>query len=162
MENKIVIAIATLMVVALAAPVVMAADVPYTATVSTAANVAVGINGAAFGSVLAGTTHEITDSLTLTNTGNSVASVSAKFTTNDGGTYGLTTSTNTVIGGSNFQIGIDGSELALSNGDTNTALAGSNVAASGGTVNYDAILTVPAGQEAGDYTGNVLLTFTSV
>jgi hypothetical protein len=161
MENKLVIAIAALMMVALAAPVVMGADVSYTATVGSGQNTAVAINTAGFGSVTAGSTgNEIEDSLTLTNTGNAAASVSATFTTLVGTTYGLKDDTNThVIGGSNFKIGVDTKEAALDDIVTPTALGSDNNVPANGAVNYDAILDVPAGQYATAYAGTVQLIF---
>jgi hypothetical protein len=162
MENKIVIAIATLMVVALAAPVVMAVgEVEYSATVGSGQNTAVTIIDAGFGTVTAGSTgNEIGGSLTLTKTGNVAASVSAAFTTVVDSIYGLTDSTNVyVIGGSNFKIGVDTKEAALDDTVTPTALGLDNNVPANGAVNYDAILDVPAGQYATAYAGTVQLTF---
>ena len=159
MKNKITIAIVALMVAALVAPGVMA-DVTYTATVVTS-SVTIAQTGTAFGDLLAGGTKEISPSLTLTNSGGAAADVDAKFTSNDGTTYGLTSASN-VIGGSNFQIGTDENEVTLSNEDSNTALGSSNQVPAIGYVDYDAILTVPGDQVAGSYTGIVQLTFTAV
>lgn len=161
MENKLAIAIAALMMVALAAPAVMAADVSYTASVVTS-DVVVTQVGTAFGDLLAGTSKEITGSLTLTNNGGAAADVDAKFTTPTGGsTYGLI-SVADVIGGSNFQIGTDGNEITLNDAGTDTALGINNQVPASGSASYDAILAVPASQAVGNYAGTVQLTFTTV
>lgn len=160
MENKLVIAIAALMVIALAAPVVMAADVDYTANVVTS-SITVTTNNAAFGNLLAGTTNEITNSLTLTNGGGAAADVDAKFIGNVSGLHGLISGTN-VIGAGNFSLGTNGNETALINDGTNIALGVNNQVPASGSVDYDAILAVPAGQAVASYTGNVQLTFTAV
>jgi hypothetical protein len=160
MENKLVIAIAALMVVALAAPVVMAADVSYTASVVTS-DVTVTTNSAAFGDLLAGTSKEITGSLTLANTGGAAADVDAKLIDNVSGLHGLISGTN-VIGAGNFSLGTNENETALINDGTNIALGVNNRVPASGSVDYDAILTVPAGQAVASYTGTVQLTFTAV
>jgi hypothetical protein len=162
MENKMAIAIVALMVAALAAPAVMAAEnVEYSATVGTGQNTAVTIIDAGFGTVAAGSTgNEIEDSLTLTNTGNADASVSATFTTFVGTTYGLKDTTDTyVIGGSKFKIGVDTKEAALDDTVDTTALGSDNNVPANSAVDYDAILDVPAGQYATAYAGTVQLTF---
>ena len=163
MENKLAIAIVALMVAALAAPAVMA-DVTYTASVVTS-SVTVTPANTAFGDLLAGNSKEITGSLTLDNSGAAAADVDAKFTTNDGEAtpiYGLTTASNDVIGGSNFQIGTNGNEITLNDAGTNIQLTASNRVPASGSASYDAILNVPSGQAAGVYSGNVQLTFTAV
>ena len=163
MENKITIAIVALMVAALAAPVVMADNVNYQANVMSGQNTAVTTNagGNDFGDVTPGSAdNENVGSLTLTNSGNANANVNAKFTTSVVADYGLVSGTD-VIGGSNFQIGINGFELALNDvdvADPGIALTGSEVPADD-AVDYDAILDVPAGQASGLYTGTVQLTF---
>lgn len=161
MENKLVIAIAALMVVALAAPVVMAADVSYSASVVTSDVIVTPVN-TAFGDILAGTSKEITDSLTLSNSGGAAANVDAKFTTPTGGpTYGLVSGAD-VMGGSNFQIGTDMNEVTLDDIGTDIVLGASNQVPAGGSASYDAILAVPSGQAAGSYEGTIQLTFTAV
>lgn len=160
MENKLVIAIAALMVVALAAPVVMAADVDYTASVVTSDVIVTPVN-TAFGDLLAGTSKEITGSLTLANNGGAAADVDAKFTSNASTTYGLVSGTN-VMGGSNFQVGTNGNETALLDTFTDVSLGVNNQVPASGSASYDAILDVPAGQAVGSYAGTVQLTFTAV
>ncbi|MCK5217324.1 MAG: hypothetical protein KAJ93_06030 [Methanosarcinales archaeon] len=166
MENKLVIAIVALMVAALAAPAVMAATVNYEASVVTSSVTVTTPGGTTFGDLLAGTTdNEITGSLTLANNGGADAIVDAKFTTNDGEatpTYGLTTTSNNVIGGNHFKIGTDGYEFALSYEDSDTALGSDNQVPAGESVSYNAILDVPSGQAPGIYSGTVQLTFTAV
>ena len=161
MENKLVIAIAALMVVALAAPVVMAAEVSYTASVVTSSVTVTTPGGTAFGNLLAGTTNEITNSLTLTNGGGAAADVDAKFIGNVSGLHGLISGTN-VIGAGNFSLGTNENETALINDGTNIALGVNNRVPASGSVDYDAILAVPAGQAVASYTGTVQLTFTAV
>jgi len=161
MNNKLVIAIAVLMVAALVAPGVMAADVPYTATVTSGQSTTVTFNGT-FGSVVTGSGFDaniIVDSITCNNVGTDAATVDAAFTSNDGTTYGLTTGDPVVdvIGGSNFQLGKPTTFDALNDEGNDVTLTNGVPAAS--TVYYDARLQVPAGQTAGDYSGTVQLTF---
>ena len=161
MKNKITIAIVALMVAALVAPGVMAADVSYSASVVTSDVIVTPLN-TAFGDLLAGTSKEITNSLTLANSGGADADVDAKFTTPTGGpTYGLDSGTN-VIGGSNFKIGTDGNEVTLKDAGTDIALGSNNQVPADGSASYDAILDVPSGQTPGVYSGIVQLTFTAV
>jgi hypothetical protein len=162
MENKIaiVMAMTALMVAALAAPIVMADDVEYTVSVVTSDMVVAPIN-TAFGDLLAGASKELSSSLNLTNSGGAAADVDAKFTTNVSGLYGLVSGTD-VIGAGNFSIGTDGNEDALNDAGSDTALGLNNQVPAGSSVYYDAILTVPASQAVGSYTGNVRLTFTAV
>ena len=166
MNKKIAIAVAALMIVALATPAVMAENVGYSATVTTPANVYIYFANGQFGTILAGTSTEITNSLTLTNSGTAAADVSARFTSNVGTTYGLVETTLTyVIEGTNFYIGTNGNEVPLNNvnvGYPNIPLGPSNQVPGLGSVNYDAALGVPTGQPPGVYTGNVELTYTSV
>lgn len=168
MENKLVIAIATLMVVALAAPVVMADTVNYTATVKSGQNTAVttGPGGLAFGDILTGNDKTLTDSLTLTNSGDWDATVSAAFITPiSGPTYGLVGVTpSNVIPASNFELGIATPYVSLNdNGSPKDLTSANNVpAGAGNSVNYDAKLTVPGTQAVDSYTGTVELTFGNV
>ena len=162
MKNKITIAIAivALMVAALAAPVVMADDnVSYTASVGSEANVIVSSSDGAFGSISAGATYTKSPSINLTNSGNAVGTVTAEFTTSYGTTptYGMVLDTNTGIPAD--KLTIDG-EIMQNNADPVTLTSvPANDGTNDGTVSYDAVLTVPAGQTPGTYTGNVLLTF---
>lgn len=158
MENKLVIAIAALMVVALAAPVVMADDVNYSATVGSGQSTSVTASDGAFSNVNAGSDfadNVKANSITCQNVGNADASVAAQFTSNDGTTYGLVSGTY-VIGGSNFQLG-DSTFDTLNDVGTDVTLTDGVPAAS--TVIYDAKLQVPSGQAAGAYAGTVQLTF---
>jgi hypothetical protein len=161
MENKLVIAIATLMVVALAAPVVMAADVSYSATVGSGQSTSVTASDGAFGNVNAGSDFADNvkeNSITCQNVGNAAASVAAKFTssvTASTAPYGLVSGTD-VIGGSNFQLG-NSTFNTLNDAGTDVTLTDGVPAAS--TVTYDAKLQVPSGQTAGVYGGTVQLTF---
>jgi hypothetical protein len=118
-------------------------------------NVVVTQNNVSFGGITKGGTREILVSLTLTNTGTAAADIEAKFITHSGAIYGLTNATN-VIGGSNFSIGINGSERQLSDLDVQTPISTLDYNA---TVDYDAILLVPADQVEGDYAGTVQITW---
>ena len=116
-----------------------------------APNVAVTVNNASFGTMLAGNHQELTVSLTLNNTGTASANITAVFKTNVTGTYGLNgTSGNNIIPGTNFELGLDGDEKALTNTTATTFIS---TLPAGVEVTYAAILAVPAGQTADDYSG---------
>ncbi len=119
-------------------------------------DVSVTQNNVSFGNITRGGTREIIASLTLNNTGTAAASIVAKFINSSGATYGLTNATINVIGGSNFSIGLNGSEQKLSDADALTFIS---TLAAGDTVSYDAILIVPADQVEGDYAGTVQITW---
>ena len=173
--KKIAVILAVMMVAAaMAAPAVMGAEsdtATYSATVQGMQNTYISaFTNVDFGSVAAGSDfadNELHPSLTLTNEGNNDATVNAKFTTqaaaggqND---YGLNGSTDiltakVLIDGTNFKLGVDGFETALTNTSVNTPLTGSNVPASS-SVDYDAQLRVPSNQKPDLYNGTVLLTF---
>ncbi len=157
MENKIAIAIVALMVAALAAPVVMAADVSYSASVGSTANVVVSSSDSAFGTVSTGTAYTKSPSITLTNSGNAVGTVTAEFTTDVSGSYGMVSVSNDVIPAD--ALTIDG--YALNNDGSHDTLSQvpAHDGTNDGTVSYDAVFTVPVGQTPGTYTGNVQLTF---
>ncbi|MCK5217326.1 MAG: hypothetical protein KAJ93_06040 [Methanosarcinales archaeon] len=119
-------------------------------------NVAVTVNNAGFSTVVAGSTNEIPISLTLNNTGNASANIEAVFTTNDGSVYGLDGSGTNIIPGNNFKLGPDGSEQNLTSTTIRTPICS---LAPGQTLNYTAILIVPPGQSADDYTGTIELSW---
>jgi len=159
MNNKLAIAIVALMVAALAAPAVMAADVSYSANVGSAANVVVsGEPDSAFGGVSAGTTHTKSPSIILINSGNAVGTVTAQFTTNVSGNFGMISGTEVIPANA---LTID--EQALDNSGSSVTLSSvpPHAGSSDGTVSYNATLTIPLGQTPVEYTGNVLLTFGS-
>jgi len=162
MENKLAITIVALMVLALAAPAVMAATT-YTATVQAGQNTAVevGTGGVAFAAILQGDDKTLVNSLKLTNTGGVAATVTAAFTTNNGTTWGLV-DTPIVLPGNNFELGISGNLKPLNfNSATAVDLTPANNVPAGNFVDYDAKLTVPSLQAAGDYSGAVELAFGS-
>jgi len=174
-KGKIVVALAVMMVAAATTvPMVMGA-VEYTATVTESYNVvvAVGTGGTGFGPVSAGssfTDNELVQSLILTNTGNIGATVSAAFTSNAtaGGLndYGLVGDTDTseakvLIDGTNFKLGANSYETALTNDGSEQALGSNNNVPASGSVDYDAQLNVPTGQKADVYSGEITLTFGS-
>ena len=120
-------------------------------------NVAVTVNNASFSTGVAGSTNEIPISLTLTNTGSASANIEAVFTTNDGtGVYGLDGSGTNIIPGNNFKLGPDGNEKFLTSTTTRTPIC---TLGAGQTLNYTAILIVPPGQSADDYTGTIELSW---
>lgn len=119
-------------------------------------NVAVTVNNASFSTVAAGSTNEIPISLTLENTGTASALIEAVFTTNDGGVYGLDGSGTNIIPGNSFKLGPDGSEQTLTSTTARTPIC---TLAPGQTLDYDAILIVPPGQSADDYTGTIQLSW---
>jgi len=119
-------------------------------------NVAVTVNNASFSTVAAGSTNEIPISLTLENTGTASALIEAVFTTNDGGVYGLDGSGTNIIPGNSFKLGPDGSEQTLTNTTIRTPIC---TLGAGQTLNYTAILIVPPGQSADDYTGTIELSW---
>lgn len=120
-----------------------------------APNVSVTVKNVSFGTMLAGNRQEINVSLTLNNTGTAPANITAVFKSNvTGTTYGLNGTGENIIPGTNFELGPDGDEKALT--DTTDTTVISTIPA-GVEVTYDAILVVPAGQAAGDYSGIVEL-----
>jgi hypothetical protein len=120
-------------------------------------NVAVVVNNASFSTVLAGSTNEIPISLTLTNTGTATANIEAVFTTNNGsGIYGLNGTGTNIIPGNNFKLGPDGSEQTLTSTIIRTPIC---TLGAGQSLDYDAILIVPAGQSADDYLGTIQLSW---
>jgi hypothetical protein len=135
---------------------VVAYNGTFTCEAAPSLNVAVTINNATFGTMLAGNRQELNVSLTMNNTGTVDANITAVFKSNvTTGTYGLNeTSGNNIISGNNFALGPDGYEKALTNTTTTTFI--STIPADE-EVTYDAILVVPAGQAAGDYSGIVEL-----
>jgi len=120
-------------------------------------NVVVTVHNTSFGNMLAGDSTEINISLTLNNTGTAAATIDAVFKTNVGAVYGLLNGTSSnIIPGNNFELGQDTDEKALTNSTTKTFIS---TLPAGATVDYDAILTVPAGQAADDYSGIVELSW---
>ena len=161
MENKITIAIVALMVAALVAPGVMAAEsVGYSANVVTS-DVSVALNNGNFGNLLAGGNIVLSESLTLTNSGGAPADVSAKFTTDASGTYGLIglTISNVIPAAS---VKIDGQTMSNLGDPVPLSQVPAHDGTNDGTVNYDAELTVPSSQAVDEYSGDVLLTFEAV
>jgi hypothetical protein len=119
-------------------------------------NVTVTVHNVSFGNVLAGDNTEIHISLTLNNTGDAPATIEAVFKTNVSGVYGLNGTASNIIPGNYFMLGQDGNETALTNTTTKTFIS---TLPAGATVDYDAILIVPAGKAADDYSGIVELSW---
>ncbi len=121
-------------------------------------NVVVKVHNTSFGNMLAGDNTTIHISLTLNNSeGTAAATIEAVFKTNVSEIYGLNgTFGSNIIPGNYFKLGPDGNETALTNSTTKTFIS---TVAAGVIVDYDAILTVPAGQAADDYSGIVELSW---
>jgi len=162
MNNKLAIAIVALMVAVLAAPAVMGDDVDYIATVTSGQSTSItGTPNGAFNAVDSPsnfTDNVISDSITCENVGNADASVNAKFITNVSGSYGLTTTADDLIDGSNFELGNSSSGFTALTDNGDEVPLGYGVPAMS-SVNYDARLKVDSGQAAGEYTGTVQLIF---
>lgn len=136
----------------------------FTITISSGQSTTVTTNtDTTFDAALPGSTNEIADSFDLTNVGNEVATVEAKFTTYRDATYGLDGSA-TIIPGTAFAMTevVANSYIALAATDTGTAITGSNVAADAVADVWKVRLIVPAGQAAESYSGTVELTFADV
>jgi hypothetical protein len=121
-------------------------------------NVVVTPKNTSFGNILAGDNTTIYISLTLDNSeGTGPATLEAVFKTNVGVVYGLNgTFGSNIIPGNYFELGPDTNEKALTNSTTKTFIS---TLAAGESVDYNAILTVPAGQTADDYSGIVELSW---
>jgi hypothetical protein len=163
--NKIALAAALALVVALAAPAVVGVVSPppdtadYTVTVCTGIDVSISAVSGAFGDVLRGTSTEITDSFTLTNSGDWDAVVDAKFTTEKDGTYGMVSDT-AVIPGTAFSLDPDDTgPIALKATNEDTQIG--TIAQGGGTMTCDALLEVPSDQAPEAYSGTIQLTFSA-
>lgn len=133
-------------------------NVGYNATVASGQSTSVVASNGSFGTILAGQSKIINNSVTLNNTGDVNATVSAKFNDSRSGVYGLVSGSN-VIGAGNFSLAKSpsGSWTALNNSGGNVQVA---IAPSNGTITIlDARLSVPTNQTAGAYNGTVILTF---
>lgn len=137
---------------------------PFTITINSGQSTTVTTNtDTTFDAALAGSTNELSDSFDLTNVGNVVATVSAKFTTFRDTTYGLNGSAN-VIPGTAFSMTevVSNTYVALAATNDGTAISGSNVAADAVADVWKVKLIVPSGQAAESYSGTVELTFSDV
>lgn len=135
-----------------------AADVGYNAIVAGGQNTFVVASNGSFGTILAGQSKIINNSVTLNNTGDVNATVDARFNDSRSGVYGLVSGSN-VIGASNFSLAKSpsGSWTALNNNGANVQVA---IAPAFGAITIlDARLSVPTNQTAGAYNGTVILTF---
>ncbi len=162
MINILKVAVFVMVIAMVAMPSFASTEsVGYSATVAIGQSTSATINNNNFGTMLVNTEKTITNSLTLTNSGDINATVDTKFTSFAGTTYGLTNSTN-VIGASNFSLknSTDSTWYALNN-DGSDKLGITIVPVSPPRI-LDARLNVPLGTAAGAYTGTVLLTFGNV
>ena len=117
-----------------------------------------------FGALNPGTdNNEIPDSFGLTNVGNTDCTISAAFSTDEGGIYGLVNTTY-VIGGGNFSMnntdGTTPTYVDLDNDVGTTSMTTDNdVIADEVEDTWSVTLDIPAGQYAAIYSGTVELTF---
>ena len=138
---------------------------PYVVVVADGPDVSVviGTGGVDFGSLPRGGSTTLSDSLVLTNTGDTMAKVEAGFTTSVGTLYGLVNGDSSrVLPASNLELGTTGKEVALADTGVDVDLGVfNNVPASGGVINYNAIQAIPEGQPADTYAGLIELTIST-
>lgn len=132
----------------------------YTIKVLTAQNTALQIMNVSFGDVYAGNTETLNQSFNLTNIGNIEAAVSATFSSNYGGIYGLTNSPY-VIGGSNVSMQKDGGTFTALNNLVTDSIMTDTVTDDSIAYNWNIKTTFPAGQDAAGYSGTIELTFSN-
>ena len=137
----------------------------YTLTVTSAQNTALTSDDTTLPAALAGATSEQTSSFHLNNAGNVAANVSAQFTTDASGTYGLVSGAN-VIPGTSFYLkaATEGGAyipLLATASDTLITIEGDAVAADNVADYFDVQVSIPANKAAASYTGTVQLTFSS-
>ncbi|MBD3354786.1 hypothetical protein GF361_02265 [Candidatus Woesearchaeota archaeon] len=159
MNKKIAMLIAVFVVGIL--PLVLAdtSDHAYTASVGTASNIIITELDTSFSNcAVASSCDQITDSLNIQNTGNTAPStgISAAFTSDVGGVYGLVDATN-VIPGTNFQI----NSVALTANTSTTEVVAVGSLGAGADLNVSADLSIPGGQASGSYNGTVQLSWTA-
>ena len=132
--------------------------VGYSATVVSGQNTYVQASNGNFGTILAGQSKIINNSVTLNNTGDATATVDARLSDNVGGVYGLVNGSN-IIGASNFSLAKTntGNWTSLNNAGTNARVA--TAPGFGALTVLDARLFVPQAQPGGAYSGTVILTF---
>jgi hypothetical protein len=129
----------------------------YVGEAGDAPNVVVTVHNVSFGNMLAGDNTTIYISLTLNNSeGTAAATIEAVFKSNVSVVYGLNGTGSNIIPGNNFELGRDTNEKALTNTTTKTFIS---TLPAGENVTYNAILIVPAGQAADDYSGIVELSW---
>ena len=129
----------------------------YIATVtSTTFDITVEVKDTDFGELARGTAGDIDKSLKIKNKGSVGFTMSAAFTTQRGGTYGMN-STNDVIPGTNFGMKEHSSSSYTVLTATTTA---TTICSSTAKDTYiDVKLDVPSGVHAEDYSGTIELTF---
>jgi hypothetical protein len=123
--------------------------------------VELGEGGLDFGSLSSEADTTLSESLVLTNAGEATAKVEAKFTTcveeETGDKYGLVMDDTEVLPASDFKLGTTENELALDDEGAEEDLGEPNYVPAGGFRQYNAKLSIPAGQAAGIYLGTVEL-----
>jgi hypothetical protein len=122
----------------------------------------IGVGGGDFGEQSIGDVTRLSESLVLTNNGETTAKVEASFTTyleeETVKTYGLVLDDDEVIPASCFELGTTQEEVALSDEGTAEDLCEPNyVPAQGGTKRYDVVISIPENQPAGIYLGMIEL-----
>lgn len=159
MKKTLVVAMFVTAMAIITMPLPSFADnVGYNATVAVGQSTSVVASNGSFGTILAGYSKIINNSVTLNNTGDVNATVSARFNDSRSGVYGLVSGIN-VIGAGNFSLAKSpsGSWTALNNSGGNVQIA---IAAGYGAITIlDAKLSVPTNQTTGAYNGTVILTF---
>lgn len=169
MNKKRTIVLSVLMILVMIGMMLIPAAIgestdPFTITVSSGQSTSITAStDTSFDGALPGATIEIADSIDLTNVGNEVATVNAKFTTFRSTTYGLN-GTTSVIPGTSFSMSgvIADSYIALAATDSDTLITGSNIAADAVADVWKVQLILPAGTTAEAYSGTVELTFADV
>ena len=110
-----------------------------------------------FGDIEAGTTNTIEPTFTLNNTGNLAANITAAFTTDVGGIYGLINTTH-VIAGTNFSLQSAAQTYTPLGATVSGVMMVDDVPANTAEA-WNAKLVIPAVQYAMVYTGTIQITF---
>ncbi len=169
--KKIAVGLAAALVVAIfaggAVSMVGAIEVPLPFVVVVTAGpdvtVEIGDGSVDFAALEKGESSTLLDSLVLTNTGDATAKVEAKFIPFVGEVHGLVNvpATDKVIPASNLELGTTGNEVALDDAGADVDLGAVNYVPANGAKNYNAKLTIPAGQSPDTYAGVIDLTISA-
>jgi hypothetical protein len=166
--KKIAVGLAAALAIAMfaagAVSMVGALPMPVLANVvdGTDVSVEIGEGGLDFGNIIKGTPATLTGALQLTNNGEVLAKVEARFLPpHVEGVHGLVMD-DSVIAASLFELGTTGHKVALADAGTDVDLTAVNyVPPGGGVISYDALLNVPGDQQVGLHTGLIELTFSA-
>ncbi len=169
-RKKIAVGLAAALVVAIFAGGAVsvgafAVPAPFVVEVTIGPDVTVEIGGGGvdFGSIPRGESTKLSDSLVLTNTGDAIAKVEAKFIPDVDGVQGLVNvAMDEVIPASNLELGTTDNKVALADNGDDVDLGESNyVPAEGGTKSYNAKLTILGGQSPDAYMGLIDITISA-